>query len=182
MEQTPNGSFISGVIVNDVNYGPVAEEAAKQPESDVQAEEFLPPPEIDSDDCREICDCCADKSEEHTLKPCVEFDSFTVHNVHLHCEGRLLKVRVQLKDVCRGRKIRLAVLLFEKECMDTDLKGMRTCELTVPGLPCGCLNELTIGDFCFILPEEDICSKQQKVKIQVIAHYSSFPEDHKCGC
>lgn len=173
MEQRPifENSFISGAIVNDTNYVPVNEDVHEAPgEAQTDAEKDC--------DFRENCSCCADKTEELCLNPCEEFTSFTVHNVHLHCEGRILKVKVQLKDVSKGRKIRLAVLLYEKECREMELKGLRVCEITVPGFPNGSAGEVTIGDFFFILPEEDICMNHKKVIVEVVAHYSSFPQKY----
>lgn len=171
MDQKPiyDGSFISGVIVNDINYLPASELPLDRPF------EREPCSEEKDMDFKSIC-ACLDKSEEVSLGACDIFKEFTVHNVHIHSEGRLLKVKVQLKDVCPGRKIRLAVLLFEKECREEELKGLRTAEIKAPCGPCGCIDELTVGDFCFVVSDDQLCSRKE-AKIEVIAHYSSFPRD-----
>lgn len=169
MEQLPifENSFISGVIVNDTNYVEEAPEVPCDAESDADK----------GYNCAESCSSCTDKTEEFCLNPFEEFTNFIVHNVHLHSEGRILKVKVQLKNVCKGRKIRLAVMLFEKECRETKLKGLRVVEITIPGFPNGCVGELTVGDFFFALPEEYNGMNQKEVKIEVVAHYSSFTQN-----
>ena len=171
MDQKPiyDSTFISGVIVNDVNYSPVNE-----PSADSFPEQELPNTEMCSQ-CGEVC-ACGDKTEEVTLCACDEFKEYVVRNVRLHSEGRILTVRVQLKDVCPDRKIRLAVLLFEKECHENELKGLRTAEIKLPCNLCGCVDEIIVGDFCFVLPEDQICSRKEVI-IKVIAHYSSFPQE-----
>jgi hypothetical protein len=171
MEQKPiyDSTFISGVIVNDVNYSPVNEPpAADLPEQELFDMEM-------GGHSKETC-ACGDKTEEVTLSACDEFKEFVVHNVRLHCEGRILTVKVQLTDVCPDRKIRLAVLLFEKDCFEKELRGLRTAEIKTPCSLRGCVDDILVGDFCFVLPEEQICSRKE-VLIKVIAHYSSFPKD-----
>ena len=117
-----------------------------------------------------------DRGEDVFFRPCEEFKDVTLQNVHLGGEGRVLKVKVRLCDVCRGRRIRLAVLLYEKACFEKKLCGLKVAEVTVPGCH-GCKRKLTVGDFFFVLPEDNICSSEREVSVQVIAHYSSFPQD-----
>ena len=171
MDQKPiyDSTFISGVIVNDVNYSPVNEPPSDSlPEEEEYAQDS-------GGQCKETCDC-GDKTDEVTLCACDEFKEYVVHNVHLHCEGRILTVKVQLKDVCPDRKVRIAVLLYEKECLGKELRGLRTAEIKTPRSHCGCVDEVVVGDFCFVLPEEQICNRKEVV-IKVVAHYSSFPRD-----
>ncbi len=181
MEQKPpyDNPMVSGVIVNDVNYVPAnGNDFCEPPEMDLDEEEMqldLEPEEMDVE-CGEPCRPCGDKSEDVTFRPCEEFKDITIHNVRLQCEGRVLKVKVQLCDICRGRRIRLAVLLYEKECFEKRLRGLRVIEVAVPGMH-GCKRKLTVGDFCFVLTEDNICASCTEVNIQVIAHYASFPED-----
>lgn len=127
------------------------------------------------------CDCCCDKNQSIVFNPCEDVKDFTVQNVMLNCEGRFLKVRVQLKNVCRGRNIRLGVLLCEKRENTSFIKGMRVCEFTVPGSVGGCLDNITVGDFCFVIPEDNLCCPRE-VNVHVVAHYSSFPSFSFCPC
>lgn len=135
---------------------------------------------VDIPECTPHCPDCCDQDLPITFKPCEDVLDWTVQNVTLKGQGRLLKVRVQLKNVCRGRNIRMAVLLCEKSGSTWFLKGLRTCEFSVPGSQ-GCLETLTVGDFCFIVPQENICNPYE-VAVHVIAHYSSFPCFPYCPC
>lgn len=92
MDQKPifDKTFITG-IVNDVNYSPVNQGEAEETFEEELAQKFK------GHECKEECRCCIDKTEEISFGPCDEFKDFVVHNVHLYCEGRILKVKVQLR-------------------------------------------------------------------------------------
>lgn len=92
MDQKPifDNAFVTG-IVNEANYSPL-----NQDDAEVTLEEELTQ-EFKGHDYKEECRCCIDKTEEVSFGPCDEFKDFIVHNVHLHCEGRILKVKVQLR-------------------------------------------------------------------------------------
>ena len=121
MEQNPSyeNPQISGIIMNDTNYIPVNSNEIYEPDDvDIDEEDIeLEPEEMDITS-GEPCRSCGDKGEDVSFRPCEEFKDVTVHNVHLQNEGRILKVRVELCEICRGRRIRLAVLLYEKECFE----------------------------------------------------------------
>ena len=189
MEQKPpfDKTQVSGVSVNDVNYIPAdgkeyyvptdtkLGDEDMEPDMDLDLDLECEPEEMDIG-CGEPFRRCADKCEEISLRPCEEFKDVTLHNVRMYSEGRIIKVKVQLCDVCRGRRIRLAVMLYEKECFEKRLCGLKVAEVTVPGMH-GCKRKLTIGDFCFVLTEDNICTSDREISIQVIAHYASFPQD-----
>lgn len=173
MDQTPifENSLVSEVIVNDDNFV-----SANEMDLDEQQVFDLITNNVQND-CPETCCTCFDKEEMVTFSHGEEFKDVTIHNVRLNCEGRILKIKLNLRDVCRGRKIRLAVLFYEKQQRKKkELRGLRTCEFAVPGKPVGCLEELRVGDFCFILPEEHLCNRKAVV-IKVVAHYASFPSE-----
>ncbi len=131
--------------------------------------------------CTPRCDCCCDKNQNITFNPCEDVKDFTVQDVHLNCQGRFLKVRVQLKNVCRGRSIRLGVLLCEKTGGTSCIKGSHVCEFIVPQ-GCGpCMETVNVGDFCFVIPDDNICCHRE-VSVHIIAHYSSFPSFPFCPC
>lgn len=120
------------------------------------------------------CRGCIEKTEDVTFKHCEDVKEVTIHGVKLKHEGRLLKVKVELENVCPGRKVAVGVLLYKKECLGKELKGFKTCEIEIPCSLTPCHNRIKIGEFCFILAEQDLCSKN-KLQLKVIAHYSSFP-------
>lgn len=90
MDQKPifDKTFITG-IVNEGNYSPANQDEAEETFEEELAQEFK------GHEC--ACRCCIDKTEEVSFGPCDEFKDFVVHNVLLHCEGRILKVKVQLR-------------------------------------------------------------------------------------
>lgn len=96
--------------------------------------EFLPPKPKPDKDCNTAnCDCCCEKSQDITFNSCEDFKDFTVQNVQLKCEGRFLKIRVELDRVCTGRKINLGVIVCEDEGGVSKTKAFRACQFTVPG-------------------------------------------------
>ncbi len=125
------------------------------------------------------CSCACEKSQIVIFGPCEDMKEVTVPDVRLKCEGRLLKVKVELRNVCAGRKIHLGILVSEEEGGGFKTKGFRATKLTIPGRPGSCINKIKVGDFCFVFPEEDSCC-QRKFKINVVAHYSSFVQMDIC--
>lgn len=128
------------------------------------------------------CDCCCEVQQDVTFDVCEDVRDVTVQDVGLKCEGRLLKVRVKLNDVCAGRKIMIGVMICEQEQSGVfKTRGFRTCEITVPGELGRCVDKVCVEEFCFVLSEDDLCRKR-KVKVNIIAHYSSFPSFPYCFC
>lgn len=131
--------------------------------------------------CNPTCDCCCEKQQSVTFNPCEDVKDITVQNVVLNCEGRFLKVRVNLDRVCPGRKVVIGVLVCENVSGTFMTRGFRVCEITIPGTADTCVDDVNVGDFCFVFPEEDLCSTRT-FKVNVIAHYSSFPSFPYCPC
>lgn len=126
------------------------------------------------------CNCCCEKGQDITFEVCQDIRDVTIQDVNLSCEGRFLKVRVELDKVCPGRKVSIGVVLCENICGTFIIKGFRVCEVEIPGTK-DCVNNLPVGEFCFVLPEGDLCSRRT-VRVKVIAHYSSFPSFPFCPC
>lgn len=145
--------------------------------------EFYPPfPKPGHDhECDTDCDCCCEKTQDITFESCEDFKDFTIQNVQLQCEGRFLKVRVELDRVCPGRKINLGVIVCEEESGVLKTRAFRTCQFTVPGSPGTCVDNVRVDEFCFVFPEENLC-RQRKFRVKVVAHYASFPSFEFCPC
>jgi len=173
-------------------------------------EEYLPDIKVD-------CDCCCEKSQEIKFQPCEDIKDVNLpckydSPIAIGCQGRLLKIKVKLSNVCFGRFINVGVLLSEKIGRESVIQGFRACKIKVPDKP-KCVKENCIDictdEFCFVLPEQksreykdDPCSicekldekhdekhetcdgicKKRIVKVKVIAHYSSFQPSHDCVC
>jgi hypothetical protein len=127
------------------------------------------------------CKCCCDKEAEVTFQPCEDVKDVVVEDVDLQCESRLLKVKVKLDRVCRGRNVAVGVIVCEDVKGVLKTRGFRSCEFNVPGSPGGCVENVPVNDFCFVFPESNLCN-QRKFKIKVVAHYTSFPSSDVCPC
>ncbi|NLK00737.1 MAG: hypothetical protein GX318_05820 [Clostridia bacterium] len=125
------------------------------------------------------CLCTAEQSYDVTFGPCEDVKEVMVNDVKLHCEGRLLMVKVKLDNVCASRKVNVGVVVSEKKAGSYKTVGLKTAQLTIPGRPGTCMNNMEIGDFCFVFPEKVMCG-HRKFKVNVIAHYSSFANISMC--
>ncbi len=137
-------------------------------------------PNVNCQDLDQGCNCCCQKSQDITFEICEDVKDFTIQDVRLNCEGRFLKIRVELDRVCSGRNVTVGVLLCENISGTFLLKGFRVCEIEIPNGDT-CQDNVPVGEFCFILPEENLCS-QRTIRVNVIAYYSSFPSFPFCPC
>lgn len=125
-------------------------------------------------------DCCCTRRQDITFEVCEDVKDFTLQNVELNCEGRFLKIRVELDNVCAGRNVAVGVLICENVAGTFFTRGFKVREVTIPGLT-GCQQNVSAGEFCFVLPEENLCERRT-VRVHVVAHYSSFPSFPFCPC
>ncbi|MTI65313.1 MAG: hypothetical protein FH753_01790 [Firmicutes bacterium] len=124
-------------------------------------------------------DCCIDYSKEVDFTKCEDELEIVLSGddnkgVEIKCQGRLLKIKVKIKNICKGRKIALGILLLECINEEFKTKGFKATNIYIPddGDKCKCCN-LTVGDFLFVLPEENICCKKTLVA-KVIVHYTDL--------
>lgn len=130
-------------------------------------------------------DCCGKVSEPIKFQRC-EIVKKEEIRTNLDCEGRLLKIKVILDNVCFNKKIAVGVIIFNEE----GIKGFKVKEIEVlppteaPGedgnhcTSCCC-------KFCFVLPGS-VCP-ELTLKARVIAHYTGFhmkpgPTHTPCPC
>jgi hypothetical protein len=117
-------------------------------------------------------DCCGEASANSIrIDPCMLSDNKDLQ-AELDCQGRLLTIRVILKNVCPNKKIAIGVLLFE----GTTVKGFKVKEIVTPPLLTRqtakhCEN-VVVCKFCFVLPGTLCCPITLTPK--VIAHYTNF--------
>lgn len=120
-------------------------------------------------------ECCFEMPEKIIFDKCQDKKEKTIGPVRLKCQARLLRLNVVLKNVCKGRKIAIGVLVIE----DKKTKAFKGTEIMVPGeRGKGCV-DIKINNFCFVLPEKSICDKR-KVEAKVIAHYIDFGKKDDC--
>lgn len=159
------------------------------------------------------CDCCCIESQDINFDPCVDIQDFTLPKagdppIVIGCQGRLLKLRVKLCNVCWGRCINVGVLLCENFDGTNYIQGFRACKVKVPDKPAEArtnCTDITIDQICFVLtePRSNVCPQtpctptgttcvpdvtcpgvcnKRTVTAKVIAHYSSFPSFPFCIC
>lgn len=102
---------------------------------------------------------------------CKDIDCAESRRTPLKFTGRFLRVKVALSNVCGNRNIALGVMLLEKVGDAFITKDMRVCE--IPGSDNSTTPEIRLKEFCFIIPDEDMCNTRH-FHIRAVAHYSSF--------
>lgn len=125
----------------------------------------------------EDADCCFDISEGVFFDKCQDNEEKTIGPVRLKCQARLLKINVLLKNVCRGRKIALGVIV----CEGKKTKGFKGTEIEIPGKPGSGCTTIKINNFCFVLPDKSICDKK-RFEVKVVAHYTDLNPLFNCSC
>lgn len=137
--------------------------------------------------CTAQANCCC-TTDQVTFAPCQDFQDFTVignretnEGVELQCQARLLKIRVCFKNICKGRKLAIGVMLCDP--VTFKVLGFKGREVTVPNTgPAGaCCPAFTVSDFCFVLPDTNLCNPKT-VLVKVISHYTDFNPPTGCPC
>ena len=118
--------------------------------------------------------CEYEKTKEISFGSCEDFKDCTINNVEMRHEGRLLRVRVDLDRVCRGRKVNLGVIIYENHKGSSHIRGFRACQISIPGPIGQCIDNLRVGEFMFVFPDENVC-RTRKFEVKVIAHYAEHP-------
>lgn len=111
---------------------------------------------------------------------CQQTMSFDLDDVWLHSTGRLLELRLILKQICPGQKTALGVLLKEIDlCGRSYTRGFKA--LTVPEHHAPSCRDLIVGPIRFVLPEDlnpnphcgNDCQKR-RFTVQVFANAVDF--------
>lgn len=191
MDELNNGTNIEETIEQITNGDTINEETIETADPDVTVR------------------CCCIKENNITFDRCVDIKDVTLPEsgeprIVLNCQGRFLKIRVNLCNVCPGRCINVGVLVCETFDSTDYIQGFKVAKVQVPGTlgdPC---TEITVNDFCFVFSEPPsntcpaancptlpptcsstscpgICNSRT-FKVKIIAHYSSFPSFQFCPC
>ncbi|WP_432401179.1 hypothetical protein [Wukongibacter sp. M2B1] len=139
--------------------------------------EICPVEEEVLDGSFEDVSCCFDISEDVIFNKCQDNEEKTIGPIRLRYQSRLLRINILLKNVCRGRKIALGILV----CEGKTIKGFKGTEIVVPGKPGSGCTDIRITNFCFVLPEKNICDRR-KVDVKAIAHYTDLNPLSNCLC
>jgi hypothetical protein len=117
-------------------------------------------------------DDCGDSSPNSIKIDACSISDNKEMKAELDCQGRLLTIRVILKNVCPNKKIAIGVLLLE----GTMVRGFKAKEIVTPplltGHPAKHCENYVVCKFCFVLTGPLCCSITLTPK--VIAHYTNF--------
>ena len=150
---------------------------------------------VQTDTTTSVCDeCCKGKcTSDFNITGCVGTFSEPI-DVNITCTGRVLSTPITLKNVCKGSKVAVAVLIDEKitssdeketpvtSYVRTAIKMVTVTIPTTTGNPC---TDFTINGICFALPDDlhagiTACSTRT-FRARVIANYIGYP-DIPCPC
>lgn len=115
------------------------------------------------------------------MDSCQQFLRFDLGEEWLSSSGRLLELRLTLKQICPGQRIALGLLLKEVDIFGrTYSRGFKA--LTIPAHHANSCRDLVVGPIRFVLPEdlnphlhcEKECRKRRFL-VQVFAHTIDVP-------
>ncbi|WP_051623580.1 hypothetical protein [Clostridium hydrogeniformans] len=110
-------------------------------------------------------ECCYDVTKEINFPPCKMIKNEFL-DVQPSCDGRLLIIKVNLKNICPNKKIAVGVLIYK----DNRVYAFRAKKIDTGNCSqCICKN-FNAGEFCFVFTEDNLC-EYRKIKIKVIVHY-----------
>ncbi|MBM6828647.1 VWA domain-containing protein [Anaerotignum lactatifermentans] len=113
------------------------------------------------------------------MDSCQQYLCFDLGEEALSSSGRLLELRLTLKQVCPGQRIALGLLLKEADLFGrTSPRGFKA--LTIPAHHASACRDLLVGPIFFVLPEDlaPQCGKecgQRRFLVQVFAHGIDVP-------
>lgn len=120
-------------------------------------------------------DFCGSSTENSMKIDACEISNNKNIQAELDCQGRLLSIKVTLKNVCTNKYISIGVLLLE----GTTVRGFKAKEILTPplltGHSCNHCENYVVCKFCFVLPGSVCCPITLTPK--VIAHYTNFNVD-----
>ena len=168
----------------------------------------LPTVEVDVDvedvdvklSCGETTDNCGvDDSQtidDITISRCVDIYSHPSQDIVLQGAGRILRLRLNIKNVCPNKMVAVAVRLFEINQSGSSInRGLKTYAVKHTGDPRYC-RDILLRNITFVLPEcldvsgsTDYAMELEKMnrystcnsrnfKAEVLAHYIDVTEDY----
>lgn len=123
--------------------------------------------ELDTIKIESASDCCYDAYKKVDFDRCEDFKEIYLPVEELNCQTRLLRVVVNLKNVCKNRILGLSVVLVKsKNNMIISQKGKIIFTGTCSTSQCKEISK----EFCFTLPG-DLCQDPSSIDVKVIANY-----------
>lgn len=113
-------------------------------------------------------------NNEIVIEKCVdEYIESNLNDVYLDSSGKILEVKLKLKSICPNKRVALAVILTEKDCLGNEQKrGMKI--MTIPAHQLEGCKDVNVEKIRFILPDDisltGIC-EQRLFNVRAMAHY-----------
>jgi hypothetical protein len=123
--------------------------------------------ELDTIKIESANDCCYEAYKKIDFDKCEDFKEVYLPVDELNCQTRLLRLIVNLKNVCKNRILGLSVVLVKsKTNMIISQKGKIIFTGTCSKSQCKEISK----EFCFTLPG-DLCQDPSSIDVKVIANY-----------
>lgn len=129
-------------------------------------------------------DCCCEASKSINFDKCEDYKEVCLSVDMLDCQTRLLRVFVDIHNVCKNRFLGLSVVLIKsKNNMIVSQKGQIIFTGSSP-THCKAISK----EFCFTLPG-NLCEDPSSIDIKIVANYiytnplgTLDCSDKSCGC
>lgn len=113
----------------------------------------FPSPEIEVDCKIVICPDNCTEPVQITVDGCSDTVNFYADDICINGLGRIVQLDVTLRNVCPNKRVALAVLLNEVDCLGNEYKrGMKT--VTIPAHTKDSCRDVTVHCLNFVLPED----------------------------
>lgn len=117
------------------------------------------------------------KTNEIFYKDCEEVKTCHLNDVVLTDQGRILNLSLTIRNVCRGKRVALAVALYEVgSCGKEYSRGTKV--MTIPAHYKSCCKDIDVPCMRFVFPEDisvgsgnSMCTATRHFIARVDAHY-----------
>lgn len=113
-------------------------------------------------------DCCCTTKKDVCFTTCDIVKNECIDTCP-RCEGGLLILHVNLKNICLNKIIVVGVLLYENK----KLYALKVKKITTGCSSYGKYGDFDAGEFCFVFPEDQLCQRR-KFEVRVISNYVKF--------
>ncbi len=144
----------------------------------------FPNPEIFVDCDNNSCIGCIPYKNQFTISGCQDSIMYDLDDISLESTGRIVQLRLTLKNVCPNKSVALAVLLNELDDTGKELKrGLKI--FTVPAHTQPSCSDIHLGCIRFILPDQSCgvsstvpshCESRNFI-VRAFAHYIGYDLD-----
>lgn len=121
---------------------------------------------------------------EIIVNPCDEIICHNLGDFYPDSQGCILELSLTLKNVCRGKRVAVGILLYEINCNNEEYpRGFKTLE--IPDQEQNVTDDIEVKNIRFILPNTQYTSgnmNQRRFVVKVVSHYIDFNTDNQCQC